>query len=62
MIKRFHEFIENQTVRTIKPDKERAKSLVSEAERKLRVLNRQIKTLGLMIILLMNMFSSVMIA
>ena len=46
MIREFSEFIENGTVRKIKPDKERAKSLVKEAERKLKVINRQIKILG----------------
>jgi len=47
MIKEFSEFIENQTVRKIKPDKERAKSLLKESERKFRVLDRQIKSLGI---------------
>lgn len=47
MIKEFSEFIENQTVRKIKPDKERAKSLLKESERKFRVLDRQMKSLGI---------------
>ena len=47
MIKEFSEFIENQTVRKIKPEKERAKSLLKESERKFRVLDRQIKSLGI---------------
>jgi len=47
MIKDFHEFIQNQTVRKIKPDRERAKSLIKESERKIKVLNRQVKALGI---------------
>ncbi len=47
MIKEFSWFIENQVVRKIKPDEERAKSLIEEAHRKLRVMNRQMKSMGI---------------
>lgn len=47
MIKNFREYINEGIVRKITPDIQRAKNLIKDSERKIRVLRRQIKNLGI---------------
>ncbi len=47
MIKNFKEYINEGIVRKITPDIQRAKNLIKDSERKIRVLGRQIKNLGI---------------
>ncbi len=46
-IKLFEEFLEDETVKRITPDHERAKSLILEAERKCQSLQESVKKIGL---------------
>jgi hypothetical protein len=46
-VKNFDEFIKEGIARKITPDKERAKSLSYESERKIRSLNEQIEKIGI---------------
>ncbi len=47
MIKNFREYINEGSVKKISPDIQRAKNLIKDSERKIRVLGRQIKKLGI---------------
>jgi len=47
VVKNFEEFLEEGTVKKITPDKQRAKSLILEAERKLKLLEKNITKIGL---------------
>ena len=47
MIKDFEEYIKEGIVKKTNPDKERAKSLINDSERKMNVLDRQISKLGI---------------
>jgi hypothetical protein len=47
MIKNFEEYLKEGIVNKITPDKERAKNLFIDSERKMKVLGRQIEKLGI---------------
>ncbi|MFH1211738.1 MAG: hypothetical protein V1659_02295 [Candidatus Woesearchaeota archaeon] len=47
MIKGFEEYRKEGIVKKVSPDKERAKSLILDSERKMNVLERQLKALGI---------------
>lgn len=47
MIKKFEEYIKQGIVKIISPDLQRAKSLIIDSERKMKVLERQLNGLGI---------------
>lgn len=46
-LKNFHEFLKTGIVRTIKPNRSRAKSLIEEAEKRKIFINQMLKKIGL---------------
>ena len=47
MLRKFSEFLDEGVIIKVRPNKERAQSLIEESERKFKVLKRQIKVLGI---------------